>query len=850
MATNVNVGSAYLTVIPSARGFVRKLRRELRGDGFDKLGEEMGDEIVKGFKRAKLADNLKRIARDSVKSLSSLGRSGLFDAVIASGVVLVSTLAPLAGLLVAVPGLALAAGAALGALALAMSGVGTVLGIALTGDLEGFNEGLKELTPSAAKAVGEIGSTFLGLKDIAQEAFFGPVATAAEGFSKTMAGPVKRSIVNVATAMGQLVAETVAWAQSSEGAAALEKASEEIARFLSEAGAGIPALLQGLLDLTAVTIGDLGPALARTFERWGAWLSEVANDGSAQRWFDTAMQTAREFLQVLENVGRTLLAIFQASSSGGGLLDTIVGATAAMAEWSESAEGQQALNDIFQFFGTVVAEVFAAVGILVGGLSALAGWFNTINPQAQDATAKFIAWMIVLGPLTSRITAIITLGATLVRVFILITKGIIAASVAVAKFVVWLSLAIARMAVWAATMIATAARATAAWVVAASRQVAALATATAAMARNAALQVAIGLRMAAASAAAAARVVASWALMAARALVQGAIIVAALLAQVGAWILLGIQALIQGARVALGWLLALGPIGIIIAVVIALVALIIMYWDEIIAALTTAWNWIKDVAVTVWTAIKDFFVGIFESVRDFFIQLLIDLVIWWIIKQNEMKALVEQVWNEIKDFFKGVWEWIIGYIQTQVDAFLAIIEWFGNLPGMFWDWFSGVVEAVSDNIEKVLEYMRNSPNEIISALGNLGTLLWNAGKDLIQGFLDGIESMWNTVKDTLGNLTDMLPDWKGPESTDKSILFQSGEWVIGGFAEGLRSSFPVIRGLLSDFTSEIGTTTQSNLSAVTPAAAANGITIENVNVVGADNRFDMDALESQVKMRV
>src|SRR5690606_41662381 len=47
------------------------------------------------------------------------------------------------------------------------------------------------------------------------------------------------------------------------------------------------------------------------------------------------------------------------------------------------------------------------------------------------------------------------------------------------------------------------------------------------------------------------------------------------------WVWLGVVALVNAARVALAWFIAMGPIGWIIAILIALVAVFILFWDEI-----------------------------------------------------------------------------------------------------------------------------------------------------------------------------------------------------------------------------------------------------------------------------
>ncbi|GAB3224108.1 hypothetical protein GCM10027447_12380 [Glycomyces halotolerans] len=205
------------------------------------------------------------------------------------------------------------------------------------------------------------------------------------------------------------------------------------------------------------------------------------------------------------------------------------------------------------------------------------------------------------------------------------------------------------------------------------------------------------------------------------------------------------------------------PITWIILAIVALIAIIIllvMHWEEVVEFLEFVWAKIK------------------------------------------MDA--ETIWNAIADFFVGIWEDITSYIGRQVDKVEAILDWFGTLPGKFAEWIGGVKDSAIDRFNALVDWVEGIPGMITGALGDLGSLLWDAGKDLLQGFIDGIESMWQTVQNKLSDLTSMLPDWKGPESVDRRILAPSGEMVIGGFVDGIEDAIPSVQRALSDLTGDIG----------------------------------------------
>lgn len=131
---------------------------------------------------------------------------------------------------------------------------------------------------------------------------------------------------------------------------------------------------------------------------------------------------------------------------------------------------------------------------------------------------------------------------------------------------------------------------------------------------------------------------------------------------------------------------------------------------------------------------------------------------------------------------------------------------------------SAVVTAVQVGTRKLsdlISWVRGIPGQVRGALGNLGGVLTGAGRSVIDGFIRGIRAGFDRVRSTLGSLTSLLPDWKGPARRDKDLLTRNGELVIGGFLSGLESRYGAVRGSLGRFTSSLA-------SAVDTGPAATG----------------------------
>lgn len=222
-------------------------------------------------------------------------------------------------------------------------------------------------------------------------------------------------------------------------------------------------------------------------------------------------------------------------------------------------------------------------------------------------------------------------------------------------------------------------------------------------------------------------------------------------------------------------------IGLIVAL-IAIVVLLVMHWDTVTAAITASWEFLKEKAVEIWSAIT----------------------MWIGQKVEAAKVVIETVWNAIKDFFSTIWESLVELTITQVDAILGVINWFKELPGKVAGWFQGVKDSAIEKLESLVSWVKGIPDMIMGAIGDLGSLLFDAGADILQGLLDGIQSMWSNVQSKFGELTSMIPDIKGPADKDKRLLTPAGEMIMGGLVDGIDRGIPELRRTLEGLTTDIG----------------------------------------------
>lgn len=95
------------------------------------------------------------------------------------------------------------------------------------------------------------------------------------------------------------------------------------------------------------------------------------------------------------------------------------------------------------------------------------------------------------------------------------------------------------------------------------------------------------------------------------------------------------------------------------------------------------------------------------------IAAVVGLVVVIVRNWEKIKSTISNGWNAVKSFTSNAW--------------------------------SSIVSAVSGKISEMVSYVSGIPGRVTSAIGNLGSLLYNKGRDIIEGLINGIKSMAGSV---------------------------------------------------------------------------------------------------------
>jgi phage-related protein len=238
------------------------------------------------------------------------------------------------------------------------------------------------------------------------------------------------------------------------------------------------------------------------------------------------------------------------------------------------------------------------------------------------------------------------------------------------------------------------------------------------------------VRMAVGATVSAAKSVIAWTMTQAAAIKTGVVYAVQSALIVAKWVWMGAQALIQGARMAAAWILAMGPIGWVIAAVVGLVALIIANWDSITKFTAQAWSaitkWISDAWRNITNGVRvamAFVVGWIQS------RLALIQAVWNAI-WTAVRVTVTNVWNGIKTAISAAIDWVVNWVRTRITTLQQnwAMVWTAvkNTVSTIWNGIKTVVSNAWSNLrgtfDKLINFVKTSiPNAFTAAKNGIKT---------------------------------------------------------------------------------------------------------------------------------
>lgn len=210
----------------------------------------------------------------------------------------------------------------------------------------------------------------------------------------------------------------------------------------------------------------------------------------------------------------------------------------------------------------------------------------------------------------------------------------------------------------------------------------------------------------------------------------------------------------------------------------------------------TLWNGLKTIVTGVWTVISGIITGSIQRVQGIIAGALTLISTLWNNAWAGIIGLVTAIWGGIIGVISGGWNRVKAF-------FTGGISLIKNLWGAGWHWvhtkaasiWNGITGAISSGVNRAVSIVRGLPGRAVSAVGNLGHRLYGAGRDLIQGFINGVGSMgralWNKATSLGQSAIDAIKRKLGIASPSK-VFTVIGKQTGQGFIKGLDQMSPAV----------------------------------------------------------
>lgn len=273
---------------------------------------------------------------------------------------------------------------------------------------------------------------------------------------------------------------------------------------------------------------------------------------------------------------------------------------------------------------------------------------------------------------------------------------------------------------------------------------------------------------------------------------------------------------------------------------------------EIWGMLTTWWNenqqLILTTAQTIWGAIQVVFSTVMGAIELIVITALTAIQVFWNTWGSTIMALVKVAWATIKSIFQStlstimsIVTGIMNQIQTIIKTVMGIIQGIikvitGAIKGdwsQVWEGIKQIVvtifNGIKDTISNVLETAKSivsgkieSIKEFFTSIGDID--LYQIGKDIIQGLINGIGSMINAVKEKISEVAsgikDRITGFFDIHSPSRVMRDQVGKYIPEGIAEGIDKGAKTALDSMDDLSRDLMNATSGDFLNQIPAMDA------------------------------
>lgn len=231
-------------------------------------------------------------------------------------------------------------------------------------------------------------------------------------------------------------------------------------------------------------------------------------------------------------------------------------------------------------------------------------------------------------------------------------------------------------------------------------------------------------------------------------------------------------------------------------------------WNVITTIWDAIFGVIKGVLSFIWNAITAYF--------NFYLMIITTVLgfIWgtitriWGAISPFISGVLSAIWNSITGAFNAVWGFISGIWNN-------IYRTISNAVSNIWGGITGT-------FNNVVNFVSGIGGRILGSMGNFGSLLYDKGKNLVQGLIDGAGSLLSKIGQFF---LDKVPSYiREPFkkalgiSSPSKVFAEYGKFTMQGLQQGINKNAGLVEGALS----RVGSGMDLQLSASTGINGGSG----------------------------
>lgn len=239
--------------------------------------------------------------------------------------------------------------------------------------------------------------------------------------------------------------------------------------------------------------------------------------------------------------------------------------------------------------------------------------------------------------------------------------------------------------------------------------------------------------------------------------------------------------------------------------------------DDIKNKLQRVWNAIKTIVVTVWNVIKNTIVQRLQDIKAVMSPILDAIKNFWDKWGENIKSAAARHFQGALANISSV----LNIIVSVFEAFASLLtgDWNGlwesikNILSEAWNIIKNSFQTLWDTVNQLtggkLGQLKNTIvngfNAAINWIKSLPAQAYQWGVDMIQGIIDGITSMIDTVVGTVKNVATKIGEFLHFSRPDKGPLRDYEQWMpdfMGGLADGINKAkskvVGAVKGLAGD----------------------------------------------------